>query len=88
MLSWIIVLAGLGASWHYTDLESQTALYSVVFPLLFLVFAAALAIKIVVFLNPSKGRANSNNSSTGFWGDSGGSDWGGGSDGGCGGGGD
>jgi apolipoprotein N-acyltransferase len=77
MISWIIVIVGLWTSWHYTDIASQTTLYSVICPVLVFVFATALAIKLLSFFNPSKGQGSP-------YGDSGGGSWDG--DGGCGGG--
>lgn len=80
---WFIHSLGLIACWHFSDLKSQDAIYSVFFPLMVAFFLIALFIKLVMLLGPSNGRSShsSGDHGGGFWGGFGGS----GGDGGCGG---
>lgn len=77
MLSWLITSVGLCLAWIYTDLESESSLYSTVCPILVGVFLMTLAVKIVLLLGPenAKGDGGSFGGSGGF----------GSGDGGCGG---
>lgn len=72
MISWIIILIGLWVSWSYTDLGSQSALHSMVCPILAFVFLVSLIIKLVVLIGPDSGRGGHGDSGGGFWGGSGG----------------
>ncbi|MCV6610995.1 MAG: hypothetical protein OIF55_09530 [Amphritea sp.] len=80
MKSWIVIIAGLAASWHYTDLASDSGLYSTLMPLLVFFFLVALLLKIVFsFAGQRASNSDSNSHShadTGFFGgdDSGGCD--------------
>lgn len=80
MISWIVILIGLWVSWSYSDLEAQSALYSMVCPLLVFVFLVSLLIKFVVLIGPESGRGGHGDGGGGFFGGSG--DGGGGGDGG------
>lgn len=51
MKSLLIILAALGTSWYYTDLESESPLGSVVAPLFVLMFLISLAIWLVMFFH-------------------------------------
>jgi uncharacterized membrane protein YgcG len=78
---WIINIVGLGASWHFTDLESESAFQSITSPILIGVFLIGLLIKIVFALGPDSGRGgHGSDGGGGFFGG-----FGGGGDGGCGG---
>jgi hypothetical protein len=81
MKSWVITLLGLGVSWHYTDLNSESSLYSTFCPIMVAVFLIATVIKLATLSSGSKGGGFGGGSGGGFWGD------GGSGDGGCGGGG-
>ena len=78
MISWIVIIGGLWASWSFSDFESQSTLYNMVCPLLVFVFLVSLLIKLVVFFGPESGRGGHGDGGGGFFGGSGG-------DGGCGG---
>jgi hypothetical protein len=41
MNSWLVVLIGLGVSWHFTDLHSPNKLYGIFAPACFLIFLLA-----------------------------------------------
>lgn len=90
MLSWIIIILGLLGSFHYSDLESQSVLYTRVCPVLVAVFLIALLVKVISSGRAHKGAGGSysdGGDSGWFFGDSGDSrDSGGSCDGGGGGG--
>ncbi len=79
MRSWLIILIGLAASWHNTDLASDNGLYNLVMPLLFFLFIIALVIKIAAKIGPDGGGSRSG-VDVGPGGFSSGSDSGGGGD--------
>ena len=56
MKAWIIILSGLIASWHYSDLHSVSALNNLGAPFLFLLFLIALLSKLVIVLGLKNGR--------------------------------
>ena len=78
MKSWILIIAGLAASWHYTDLASDSRLYSTLMPLLVFFFLVALFLKVIFsFAGQHASNSNSHNhADSGFFGgdDSGGCD--------------
>ena len=78
MGSWLVIILGLIGSWQYANLESSSAIQSVLCPLMFGLFLIALLVKIVVLL----GHKTSGRSGSGFTGDFGGDNSLGG-DGGC-----
>jgi len=48
MKSLIIILIGLYASWHFTDLSSESSLYSILAPVGVFVFFISLALWLVL----------------------------------------
>ena len=48
MKSLIIILIGLYSSWHFTDLSSESSLYSIVAPIGVFVFFISLALWLVL----------------------------------------
>ncbi|ASP40708.1 hypothetical protein CHH28_19435 [Bacterioplanes sanyensis] len=78
MFSWIVLILGFAASWHYTDIQSEGVFQSMILPVLVGVFLILLLMRIVFLLGPDSGRGGHGGGSSG-----GGF---GGSDGGCGGG--
>lgn len=81
MKSWILILGGLAASWHFTDLSSPETFSGLVAPVLIGFFLIALLVKIV-FMGSTSGRSNGDSGSYfgGFDGDGGGDCGGGGCD--------
>ena len=79
----LLVIIGVAvASFHYTDLESDSAFHSVLLPLVFVASLIALAVWLVMRMNPTGG---SGGGGGGYFGGGGGSGdcGGGGGDGGC-----
>ena len=75
MKSLLIILIGLYASWHYTDLSSENSVYSVLAPLGIFVFLISLGFWLVV----KAGLSGRSDGGSGFHGGDGGF----GGDGGC-----
>lgn len=78
-MSWIIILIGLGASWHFCDLESTAFLAGTLAPFLVGGFLIALVIRIASAAGNLKAGNNDGGSCGGtFWGGGGWGDGGGG----------
>lgn len=75
-MSWIIILIGLGASWHFCDLESTAFFEGTLAPFLVAGFVIALAVRIASALGNTKagggGDGGSWGGGFGGWGDGGG----------------
>jgi len=56
MKSWIVITIGLLASWHYTDIASDSVWQNVVCPALVFIFLVSLLIKVAVLFGPDDGR--------------------------------
>lgn len=76
MISWLVIVIGLAASWSYTALESPSTFQNTVCPLLVTVFLISLLLKVVFLMGPSSGRGGHGGDCGGFGG-SGGGDCGG-----------
>jgi len=76
MVSWVIITIGLWVSWNYTNLESQSALYSILCPLLLFVFLVSFLMKLVLFLGHGNDRSGHEGHGGAFWGGSSGGDGG------------
>lgn len=46
MKSWLIILSGLFASWHFMDIRSESGFHSMLLPILFMLLLIAFALKI------------------------------------------
>lgn len=86
MISWLVILLGLASCWHYTDLDSTSTIHSLWAPLGVMLFAIALAIKLVFTLGTGGSGRGDSGGSDGFFGGHDGGGFDGGGD--CGGGGD
>jgi apolipoprotein N-acyltransferase len=69
MKSWIVTLTIMYFSWHFTDVRSESALYSVLLPLITLFLALYIFLKILAKLGLLNGGSSSGG---GFGGDGGG----------------
>jgi len=75
MKTWLVILIGLGSTWHYMDIASGSRFNSALLPFLFFVFLIAAVIKLALKLGNG-----SNHSGHGGDGGFGGGDSGGGGD--------
>jgi hypothetical protein len=58
MKSWLVILIGLPGTWHYTDIASDSRVYSLLLPILFFVFLVTATIKIAIKLGPGGGHSS------------------------------
>lgn len=79
-MSWVLNIAGLVASWYYTDLESESSVQNMLCPILVTVFLIIILVKFVLLLGPKSGRGGDDGGSFGGFGGDG--NWGGGDGGG------